>query len=99
MPALPRGALGVIQNTRPAARSDFVQMNWLVTTRVAAGSATHAGTPVRSAWTRKPATSGQDLWPNWKTIIRPAERAASVATAAGSAASVSGPLLSLAGSL
>src|SRR5579859_4211250 len=99
MTARPRGAAGVIQNTRPVARSAFVQMNWLVTTRVAAGSATHAGTPVRSAWTRKPVTSGQDRWPNCKTIIRPAERAASVATAPGSAASVLGPLLSLAGSL
>src|SRR5438067_1486892 len=74
-------------------------MNWLVIMNVQIGFFTHARTPVRSACTRKPVTSGQVLWSNRRTITRPAERAASAATAPGSAGSVSGPLEATAGSL
>src|SRR5712691_10254971 len=74
-------------------------MNWLVIMKFQTGFSTHARTPVRSACTRKPVTSGQDAWSNRNTIVRPAERMASAATAPGSAASVSGPLLSTTGSL
>ena len=35
-------------------------MNWLVIMNVHTGFATHARTPVRSACTRKPVTSGQE---------------------------------------
>ncbi len=74
-------------------------MNCLVITTIDAGSATHARTPVRSACTRKPVTSGQEGKSNRSTIVRPPACAASVATAPGSAGSVSGPLLGTAGSL
>ena len=74
-------------------------MNWLVTMNVYTGFATHARTPVRSACTRKPVASPQNWGFNRKTIIRPPERAASADTAAGSAESVSWPLVSTAGSL
>ena len=74
-------------------------MNWLVIMNVHTGFTTHARTPVRSAWTRKPVTSGHDFWSNRNTIIRPSERAASADTAPGSAGSVFGPLPGTAGSL
>src|SRR5206468_4993379 len=71
----------------------------LVTINVYTGFATHARTPVRSACTRKPVASPQNGGSSRKTITLPPERAASADTAAGSAESVSCPLVGTAGSL
>lgn len=73
-------------------------MNALVNRNAQYEALTQAGTPVRSAWSRKPVSCTQAPCCRFSTMVLPGARAASVATAPGSAWSMSCVLASVPGS-